>query len=185
MEVSLSLEEISFFQKKAQEKIAAEGWSGRNQEVKINNFSQCWLTEEAFKKILIKNKVWFRHRGLYVGDAEGAGKDFILRRDGKEIGLGLRSINHDSLEKWKTVAYPEDRFLQEPEKIADYVVVCHLEKDLVKFLGLISKEEMLRELQNSPRLYSPRNQEHFRVIKLEKFSLVQLEEFLHGLEKIS
>ena len=27
-----------------------------------------------------------------------------------------------------------EKFLQEPEKIADYVVVCHLEKDLVKYI---------------------------------------------------
>lgn len=184
MEIQISKEEIDFFRRKAEEKIQAENWTGRHKEVKINNFLNCWLTEEGFKKILIQEKKWFRHRGLYVGDAEGAGKDFMVRINGQEVSLGLRSINKESLEKWRTVAYPEDRFLQEKEKIADYVVACCLEDNLVKFLGIISRGELVQELENSERLYSPQNQEHFRVVKLDKFSLPKLQEFLERLERV-
>ena len=62
---------LVFFRKQAEQKIQAENWAGRNKEVKIQNFVHCWVTEEAFKQILIKEQKWFRHRGLYFGDAAG------------------------------------------------------------------------------------------------------------------
>ena len=58
---------INNFISQAKQKIESEGWGkqGRNVEVKIFNFVQCWITEEAFKQILIQKKKWFRYRGLY------------------------------------------------------------------------------------------------------------------------
>ncbi|MBI2669493.1 hypothetical protein HYX14_06650 [Candidatus Woesearchaeota archaeon] len=177
---------IDIFRQQATQKIEAEGWGkqGRNVAVKIDNFVHCWTTEEAFKQILMKHKVWFRHRGLYFGDASGAGADFTVRMEGKEVSVGLRSVAPESLNKWKTVAYPDDRFRLEKEKIADYHLVCNHAEGLARFFGIISKAELLKELEVSRRLYSPRNQEHFRVIPLEKFSFEEMMWLLETMEKV-
>jgi hypothetical protein len=171
---------LIFFREQATQKINAEGWAkqGRNVAVKIDNFVHCWTTEEAFKQILIKEKKWFRNRGLYFGDSSGAGADFTVKIDGKEVSVGLRSVAPDSLYKWKSVAYPDDRFRDEKDKIADYHIVCNHDNGLSRFFGIISKEEMLQALENSPRLYSKNNQEYFRIIKLEQFSFSLLNEFI-------
>ena len=173
---------LDFFRKQAEQKIAAEKWAGRNKEVKIQNFVHCWITEEAFKQILIKEKKWFRHRGLYFGDSAGAGADFTVRIDGKETSIGLRSVAPESLNTFKSVAYPDDRFREEQDKIADYHIVCNHENGFTKFYGIISKEELLRALEHSPVLYSRKNQEKFRVINLERFKLDKLQLLLHSLE---
>jgi len=180
----ISTETIHFFRQQAEQKIKTEGWAkqGRNAELKRENFVRCWITEEAFKQLLIKEGKWFRNRGLYFGDASGAGADFMVKIDGKEISLGLRSISIDSLQRWKTVAYPDDRFQHEREKIADYHIVCCEKERNVSFLGIISKEELLVELENSSRKYSPQNQEYFRVIPLGKFSEERLWTFLEKIE---
>ncbi len=172
LELTISSETITFFRQQAEQKIKTEGWAkqGRNADVKRKNFVRCWVTEEAFKQLLIKENKWFRNRGLYFGDAAGAGADFVVKIAGKEVSIGIRSITRDSLTKWKSVAYPDDRFQQEREKIADYHVACYEENGRVSFLGIISKEELLAELEKSKRKYSPLNQEYFRVIPLEKFS---------------
>ena len=177
---------IDLFRSQAQQKISAEGWGkqGRNVQTKIDNFVHCWTTEEAFKQILIQHKVWFRYRGLYFGDAQGAGADFILKIDGKEVSVGLRSVAPESLHKWKTVAYPDDRFRTEQDKIANYHIVCNHDNGLTKFFGLISKARMLEILEKSPALYSSRNQERFRIIPLEEFRIDALHEFLNSLEKV-
>ncbi len=170
---------LELFRKQAEQKIQAEGWGrqGRNVDLKIRNFVQCWITEEAFKQILIREKKWFRYRGLYFGDAAGAGADFVVKIDGKEISLGLRSINADSLH-WKSVAYPDDRFREEKEKIADYHVVCTQEAGKVFFLGAISKGDLLWNLECSVVKYSSKNQEKFRVVPLEKFTAEGLQQLL-------
>ncbi|MBI4983765.1 hypothetical protein HZC32_03915 [Candidatus Woesearchaeota archaeon] len=175
---------IDNFIQQARQKIAIEGWGeqGRNVEVKIRNFVSCWITEEGFKQLLIKKKKWFRYRGLYFGDAAGAGADFTVRINGKETTVGLRSISPDSLNKWKSVAYPDDRFMHEKEKIADYHVVCSQKKGKARFYGALSKSELLSELQHSPRLYSKTNQEHFRVIPLGKFRFEKLLELLEKMK---
>lgn len=212
--ISISSELQNIFRKQAEQKIAAEKWDGRHTEVKINNFLNCWISEEAFKQLLIRHKAWFRYRGLYFGDAQGAGADFTLRldrkedrnedrkedkKDGKEdkkdgeegrkegkeeISLGIRSISEASWKKFSSVPYPNDRFEEEQEKIADFHVVCNNKNGQVTFLGLITKENLLQELEQSEKRYSPANQEYFRTIPLEKFSLVDLEEFLERIEKV-
>ncbi len=175
---------IDNFISQAQQKIATEGWGkqGRNVEVKTRNFVQCWITEEAFKQLLMKKNKWFRYRGLYFGDAAGAGADFTVKINGKETTVGMRSISSDSLNKWKSVAYPDDRFMHEKEKIADYHVVCFQEKGKVRFYGAISKQDLLAELGKARRLYSKNNQEHFRTIPLEKFGLQNLLKLLEEME---
>lgn len=180
----ISIETITFFQQQAEQKISTEGWAkqGRNAEVKKENFVHCWITEEAFKQLLIKNGKWFRNRGLYFGDATGAGADFIVKIDGKETSIGLRSIAPDSLNKWKTVAYPDDRFQHEREKIADFHIVCQRQENVTSFFGMIAKEELLEELTKSERKYSPKNQEYFRVVPLEKFRMELLHEMLERME---
>ncbi len=177
---------IDIFRQQAEQKISAEGWDqqGRNVQTKIDNFVHCWITEEAFKQILIQHKVWFRYRGLYFGDAQGAGADFILKIDGKEVSVGLRSVAPESLTKWKTVAYPDDRFRTEQDQIADYHIVCNHDNGLTKFFGAITKSNLLSALENSKQLYSARNQERFRVIPLEQFTLNQLQELIEKAEKI-
>ena len=174
---------LDFFRKQAEQKIEAEKWAGRNKEVKIQNFVHCWVTEEAFKQILIKEKKWFRHRGLYFGDASGAGADFTVKIEGKEVSVGLRSVAPESLNTFKSVAYPDDRFRDEKEKIADYHIVCNHENGLTKFYGIISKEELLRALQFAPTLYSRKNQEKFRTIPLERFKFNLLQEIIKKIEK--
>lgn len=191
---------IKNFVQQARQKIATEGWAeqGRNVEVKIRNFVSCWVTEEAFKQILIQKGKWFRYRGLYFGDAEGAGADFTVRLQGKQTTIGIRSISPESLEKWKTVAYPDDRFRNEKENaqkseisgtsksvggIADYHVVCSRNKGKVRIYGIISKEDLLMGLGSSKRMYSPKNQEHFRVVPIEKFEFGRLTDFLNSLDK--
>ncbi len=177
---------INNFISQAQQKIATEGWGkqGRNVEVKIRNFVQCWITEEAFKQILIKKEKWFRYRGLYFGDAEGAGADFTVRIKRKDTSIGIRSISLDSLNKWKSVAYPDDRFRKEKDKIADYHVVCSQERGKVKFYGIISKENLLLTLEKSQRRYSPKNQEWFRIVPLTEFKFGKLVELINSLDAV-
>ncbi len=170
---------IKTFINQAQEKIVAEGWGrqGRKVEVKTRNFVQCWITEEAWKQLLIKNGKWFRYRGLYFGDALGAGADFTIKLNGKETTLGIRCVEEDSLQQWKSVAYPDDRFRTEKDKIAEYHIVCSQKKGRVIFYGAISKNDLLQELTNSSVKYSAKNQEKFRIIPIEKFT----KELLHKL----
>lgn len=186
LEYTLSDSLIQNFVQQAKQKIATEGWAkqGRNVDVKIRNFVNCWITEEGFKQILIQKAKWFRYRGLYFGDAEGAGADFTVKLQGKQTTLGIRSISPESLNKWKTVAYPDDRFRNEKDKIADYHAVCSQDKGQVRIYGIISKENLLRELEISKRMYSPKNQEHFRVVPLEKFEFSKLQEFLGSLDGV-
>lgn len=185
LEHKISPDQLEFFRKQAKQKIEIEGWGkqGRNVDVKTDNFVHCWTTEEAFKQILIKEGVWFRNRGLYFGDAQGAGADFTVRIEGKEVSVGLRSVNSDSLHVWKSVAYPDDRFREEQDKIADHHIVCHHDEGHAKFFGIIGKEEMLRALEYSKRLYSRKNQEHFRVIHLSRFKFERLVELIEQMEK--
>ncbi len=175
---------IKLFRQQAEQKIESEKWSGRNKEVKIQNFVHCWVTEEAFKQLLIQKKKWFRHRGLYFGDSAGAGADFTVRINGKETSIGLRSVAPESLNVFKSVAYPDDRFREEQErkKIADYHIVCNHDNGLTNFYGILSKEEMIRILEHSPVLYSRKNQEKFRVIPLERFQSQKLQELLAQIE---
>ncbi len=186
LEFTVSPGLIDLFEKQAEQKIASEGWAkqGRNVALKAANFVHCWITEEAFKQILIQNKAWFRYRGMYFGDARGAGADFTVRIEGKEVTLGLRSIAPDSLLKYKTVPYPDDRFQKEQEKIADSHIVCQEVDGVVQFFGLIEKQELMLELEKSQRLYSARNQEYFRVVPLDKFTMNSLRELLEKLEKV-
>ena len=178
IEQLIPADDVAFFQRKAAEKIHAEGWKGRNIEQKIENFVNCWVTEEAFKLLLIAHKAFFRHRALYVGDAAGAGVDFEVFVGGKWVGVGIRSITSDSRYRWKSVAYPEDRFLYEKERIPDFVVVCHNNNGLVQFLGMIDKATLVAELEKGERRRSAKNQEWFRKVELGRFSWEELHLFL-------
>ena len=184
-EFTVSSAMMQFFRQQAEQKIQVEGWGkqGRHVLVKVDNFVHCWITEEAFKQLLIDRGIWFRHRGLYFGDAQGAGADFTLRVDGKEVTIGLRSVAPDSLYKWRTVAYPNDRFETEQEKIADYHVVCNHDNGISRFFGIIAKRELLKALKEAKVLYSKRNQERFRVVPLAKFEFEKLRELLEMVEK--
>jgi hypothetical protein len=177
---------LDFFRKQAEQKIEVEGWGkqGRNVAVKVDNFVHCWTTEEAFKQLLINEKVWFRHRGLYFGDSQGAGADFTVRVDGQDVTVGLRSVAPESLYRWKSVAYPNDRFIDEQDKIADYHVVCNHKDGHAKFFGIISKERLLSSLQVSPKMYSRKNQETFRIIPLQKFKFANLRELIDKMERV-
>jgi len=183
LEHQVPIEMVDLFRKQAVQKINVEGWKGRNKDVKIDNFVHCWTTEEAFKQLLIKKKKWFRHRGLYFGDAAGAGADFTVRINGEEVSIGLRSVAPESLNRWKSVAYPDDRFREEKEKIASYHIVCNHDNGLTKFYGIISKEELLRALEHSPKLYSRKNQENFRTIHLNRFKFDKLVELIEKMEE--
>lgn len=176
--------DIEFFRKKAEEKIYTERWVGRRRDIKINNFVNCWITEEAFKQILMQRKIWFRHRGLYVGDAKGAVNDFEVRIGGEIKAIGIRSLTEDSMKKWRTVAYPDDRFRDEKDKIADFTVVCYNDGGRVSFLGEMEKRRLLEELGNSRRLYSRNNQEYFRIVGLGKFSFEKLRGLLERMEGV-
>ena len=177
---------LDFFRKQAEQKIEVEGWGkqGRNVDVKVDNFVHCWTTEEAFKQLLIQNKIWFRHRGLYFGDSQGAGADFTVKIDGEEVTVGLRSVAPESLYRWKSVAYPDDRFRDEKDKIADYHIVCNHDKGHSKFFGIISKERLLSALEVSPKMYSRKNQENFRIIPLQKFKFENLKELMEKMERV-
>jgi len=169
MIITLSLQEIEFLTLKAKEKVEMESWGARTEQ-KIQNFANSFITEEAFKKLLAQNKIWCRYRGLYVGDAEGAGVDFTVKQNNQETSIGLRSIDKESLEKWKSVAYPNDRFETEKEKIADYIVVCYRENNYITFIGWIKKNEFLSQLNNSQIKLSFKNREKFRTVSLENFN---------------
>src|SRR3989344_6618335 len=173
---------IAILTQQAEQKISAEKWEGRNKAIKVKNFVNAWITEEAFKQILIQKGKWFNNRALYFGDAAGAGPDFVVKLNGKVTTLGIRSIDDRSYREFKTVAYPNDRFEQEQDKIADYHVVCHNDNGVVSFLGVISKEELLQELAKSERKYSKNNQEYFRTVPLEKFSTSVLLDLLQKIE---
>lgn len=177
---------LTLFHQQATQKIQSEGWAkqGRNVEVKIQNFVRCWTTEEAFKQLLIQRGIWFRYRGLYFGDAQGAGVDFTVRIGEKEVTIGLRSVLPDSLQKWNSVPYPDDRFREEKETIADYHVLCSEENGKVTFIGGISKEELLSALRASERKYSPKNQEYFRTIPSEQFKLSELVHLIEQMERV-
>ncbi|MAF99354.1 MAG: hypothetical protein CMH61_01970 [Nanoarchaeota archaeon] len=190
---SIGAEMQTFFQKQAEQKIQMEGWAkqNRNVDVKVANFVQCWTTEEAFKQILISKGIQFKNRGLYFGDAAGAGADFVVRIDGEDVSVGLRSISSSSLNDWKSVAYPDDRFrdeakLDEGEEshIADYHVVCHNDNGNVRFFGIISKHNLMTQLEISPRLHSRKNQEYFRVIPLEHFKYDTLVSLLAKMDRV-
>lgn len=186
LEQHVTSERISLITEDVTKKIKGEGWEkqGRNVEVKIQNFVHCWITEHAFKELLIEKGIWFRNRGQYVGDSQGAGADFIVRIDGKEIRVGLRSVAETSLIKWKSVAYPDDRFREEQDRIGDYHIVCHNKEGIVRFYGIISQERLLTCMEESKRLYSPLNQEYFRTIPLEEFKFDELISLLNKVEKI-
>ena len=186
LEKSVPKEQINFFSNQSVKKIDSEGWSrtGRNTEVKIKNFVDCWVTEEAFKQLLIEKNVWFRHRGLYFGDSEGAGPDFTVKIKGKEKTLGIRSVGLESLTSWRSVAYPEDRFQNEPDKIAHFHIVCNNSNGKVKFYGLINKDNLMQELSYSSRVYSKKNQEFFRRIPLHKFEFTDLVCLIEELDKV-
>ncbi|MBT4539180.1 hypothetical protein HOI26_05555 [Candidatus Woesearchaeota archaeon] len=176
LEHTVSKTTIDFFTEQARQKIENEKWLGRNKEVKIQNFVHCWITEEAFKQLLMQKKITLRNRGLYFGDAAGAGEDFVIKQGEKEVSIGLRSVAPDSLNKYKSVAYPDDRFRTEQHKIADFIVVCHNSNGCVKFYGAINKSTLLSELEKSRKLYSKMNQEYFRVVPLELFSFRTLQQ---------
>jgi len=184
MQIEIPQQDIEYFKKKSAEKIQAENWEGRNKEVKINNFVNCWVTEEAFKKILINKKVFFRNRGLYIGDSQGAGNDFILKKDNQEVSIGIRSTTERALERFREIAYPDDRFRKEHEHIADHIVACTHENGVVKFYGVISKQILMESLEKSRRIYSKQNQEYFRVVSIEKFSLEGMDELLENCDKV-
>ncbi|MEW5896586.1 MAG: hypothetical protein AB1668_02760 [Nanoarchaeota archaeon] len=186
LEYQVAEQMLNFFRKQAEQKIESEGWAkqGRNTEVKIDNFVHCWTTEEAFKQLLIRKKKWFRHRGLYFGDSSGAGADFTVKISGKEMSIGLRSVAPESLYKWKTVAYPDDRFQNEKEKIADYHIVCNHEQGLTRFFGIISKGNLLKALEMSKKMYSKKNQEYFRIVGLDKFSFDEMIELMSKMENV-
>ncbi|MBU0459705.1 MAG: hypothetical protein KKH52_01840 [Nanoarchaeota archaeon] len=185
LEFQVAPEMIAFFRKQAEQKIAAEGWGkqGRNVAVKVDNFVHCWTTEEAFKQLLIKKGIWFRNRGLYFGDSAGAGADFVVKVEGKEVSVGLRSVAPESLSKWKQVAYPDDR-IRLGEKIADYHIVCNHDNGYSRFFGVISREELLAAVSDGKRLYSKNNQEYFRVIPLEKFRFSVLVALVEKMERV-
>jgi len=185
LQYQVPAEMIAIFRKQAEQKIASEGWGkqGRNVSVKVDNFVHCWTTEEAFKQLLIEKKVWFRNRGLYFGDSKGAGADFTVKIDGKEVTLGLRSVAPESLSKWKQVAYPDDR-IRLGEKIAEFHIVCNHDNGFSKFFGIISREALLEAVSDGKRLYSKKNQEYFRVIPLEKFSYEELVSLIEKMERI-
>ncbi len=184
LEYHVSQDLIKVFQSQAKQKVQAEKWTGRNTDIKIANFVHCWITEEAFKQLLIQHHIWFRYRGLYFGDAKGAGADFIVKINGTETSIGLRSIAPESLNRWKSVAYPDDRFRLEQDKIAKYHIVCNHANGLTRFFGAISKEQLLDELGRSERKYSKTNQEYFRIISLEKFSFENLITLLEKMQKV-
>ena len=186
LEKSVSPERISIIKEDVTRKIQSEGWGkqGRNVDVKIKNFTHCWVTEHAFKDILIDKGIWFRNRGQYVGDSQGAGADFIVKIDGKEVSVGLRSVAEQSLFKWKSVAYPDDRFQTEKDKIGDYHIVCHNKDGVVRFYGITSKGRLLECMENAKRLYSPLNQEYFRTIPLSEFGFEKLSVLLEKCERV-
>ena len=57
LEHTVSKTTIDFFTEQARQKIENEKWLGRNKEVKIQNFVHCWITEEAFKQLLMQKKI--------------------------------------------------------------------------------------------------------------------------------
>jgi len=185
LEYQVPAEMLEFFRKQAEQKITAEGWGkqGRNVMVKVDNFVHCWTTEEAFKQLLMQRGIWFRNRGLYFGDSAGAGADFVVRIKGNEVSLGLRSVAPESLNKWKQVAYPDDR-IRLNEKIADHHIVCNHEQGYSRFFGVISRENLLEAVRDGRRLYSKNNQEYFRVIPLEKFSFSELISLIEKMERV-
>jgi len=183
---SIPEEDRKLFRKFAKEKIQAEGWAkqGRNAFVKEKNFYTCWVSEKAFQNLLKKRGIRFSTRGLYVGESEGAGFDFTVKKKGEKVTLGLRSIQKDSLYKYRSVAYPDDRFRKEQNKIADYIIVCHDEDPKVHFIGAIRKEALMRKLSQSKRLKSILNQEFFRVVPLEDFSMSLLLTLFDELDRL-
>jgi hypothetical protein len=183
IQLHIDQQHIDFYKRKAAEKIYAEGWIGRNRAQKARNFVNCWITEEAFKHLLIKKKAFFRHRSLYVGDAAGAGADFEVKQHGKWKTVGIRSVNVASLLKWKSVTYPEDRFLKEPHRIPDFIVGCHNKNGCVMFFGTVDKATLLCELGKSVRKMSKTNQEWFRKIGIEKFCYDRLAILVDSLDK--
>jgi hypothetical protein len=176
--------DLTFYRQQAVFKIKSEGWNGRNKEQKEHNFYNCWVTEDAFKRILTQHNVEFNNRAVYFGKPDAAGMDFTCWKNGKEVTIGIRSINKDSAYKWKSVAYPNDRFCDEPEKIADYIVACHHEDGNVTFFGCVGKEKFMELLGKSRILHSRMNQEKFRTVPLEEFSLLEMSGVLEGLDRV-
>ena len=186
IEIRIPDDEIRFFEKKAAEKVDSEGWAkdGRNAEVKTRNFVNCWVTEEAFKKLLMSRGVWLRNRGLYVGDASGAGVDFVVKLYGVEKSIGIRSTTEEAIGRYKEIAYPEDRFKYEKEKIADYIVACTNTDGLVRIYGIMEKHAFIDLLEKSSVKFSKNNQEHFRVVSILFFSVDALNSLMEQLEKV-
>ena len=82
------------------------------------------------------------------------------------------------------MAYPDDRFNSEKDKIADYIIVCHNENGCVKFYGIISKEKLLTEMELAKRMYSKMNQEYFRTVSLDHFSFQEMINLIERMDKI-
>lgn len=182
--ITISETSLAHHRDQANFKIDSEGWHGRNTDVKKENFFNCYVSEHAFSQIIGRKKIKFQHRGSYIGPASGAGVDFTCWKDGREVTFGIRNINKDSVHTWKSVAYPDDRFRDEPDKIADYIVVCHHDEGEVEFFGMVERGRFMELLGRSDVLRSRLNQEKFRTVALGEFSLSVMDDVLGMLDTI-
>ncbi len=126
--VFLSIDLVRCMIKLAEKKIRHEGWEGRNINVKVFNFLQSWVSEEAFKDLLGENKVKYQHRGYYVGPVESAtASDFVIWRNQRATTIGIRNRFLCQLEKYRELPYPNDRLIDEPEKISEYIILSSID----------------------------------------------------------
>jgi len=62
--------------------------------------------------------------------------------------------------------------------------VCNHDNGKTRFFGIISKEKLLQDLEQSRILYSSKNQEKFRVVPLERFAFEELLQLMAKMERI-
>lgn len=173
----------------ANQKILHERWEGRNRAQKITNFVMCWISEFAFKEILGSQQIKYAYSGLYVGPVELSSKsDFIVWDKNQQISLGIRSRTHEQLLKYEEVSYPDDRLKLEKEIINDFIFICSIEplvnKDIiVRFFGVIAKNDFLQKYEFAQKMFSPVNQENFRLISLKSFSYDNMQDLFKKLNR--
>ncbi len=173
--VEVTAEKVTFFRKKAAEKIAKEKWVGRNKELKALNFVKAWTSEYSWKTQLEERGILHEWADTYVGTVEDAPLDFKMWFGGVAKSIGLRSRDVADLSHWKEVPYPDDRVRTgQTERIEDYTIAASLDfredqSAEARLYGAIAKAKFIPILGDACRRLSPNQQEYFRLVPLSIF----------------
>jgi len=175
-EVEVPAQTVLFFRERAKQKIQAEKWNERDQDLKAFNFVKSWISEFAWKTLLEARKARYKWADTYVGNVEDAPLDFRMWFGGVERTVGIRSRELKDLQRWLEVPYPDDRVrMEETNRIEDFTIIASIsfENDgaaKVRLYGAVEKDPFIQVLKQTYRKMSPAQQEYFRPVALRHFN---------------